>query len=173
MNQRIRSRRFRPALGLALSMLTVAVLLLGCSADSTRKDHGILSGQVIYQGKPLTGGTIRFFQAGRPPAIFAIWADGSYSAELPVGPARVAFETESVKYKSREMMLKRWEEHWQENPDNVDISKVPKKDKKFNLGSSSATFVYVEIPAPYKEPDTSGVTHEVVEGDQDRDFDLK
>jgi hypothetical protein len=154
-------------------LLVVLVLFLGFVAPSGcskmgRKDTGVIIGKVIYQGEPLTGGNIHFFHGKEKSRGFPIRGDGTFWAEVAVGPARVAVETESAKYQgSREEMMKKWRET--AGPEYVDL----KQEKTPVPPSSAAKVVYKQIPARFAHPDKSGLTHDVVPGEQQRDFELK
>jgi len=139
----------------------------GCAPETERKNTGVITGKVIYQGQPLPGGAIHFFVGDGPPFAFAIRADGTFVAEVPVGPATVAVETESAKYKgSREEMMKKWRKI--AGPEYVHM-----KQEKLPFGSpSSPSIVYKEIPARFSDPNQSGLTHDVIPGAQKRNFEL-
>jgi hypothetical protein len=154
-------------------LLIVLVMFLGlaappgCSSRTVRKDMGIITGKVIFQGAPLPGGNIHFFHGQDRPLGFPIRGDGTFVAEVPVGPARVAVETESAKYQGdRDEMMKKWRERAGEY--------VHLKQEKMVLPERSGLkVVYKEIPTRFAHPDKSGLTHDVVPGEQQRDFELK
>jgi len=140
----------------------------GCMPPGARKTTGVITGKVIYQGEPVPGGAIHFFVGDGPPLAFAIRGDGTFVAEVPVGPARIAVETESAKYKgSREEMMKKWREI--AGPEYVHM----KKEKLAFPTSSAPKIVYKEIPERFSDVDKSGLTYDVVPGEQQRDFELK
>jgi hypothetical protein len=68
--------------------LVVLTALTGCAGQ------GDVSGVVKYQGKPLTAGTISFYDEGRGVWSGAIATDGSYSIKgVPIGKAKIAVTT--------------------------------------------------------------------------------
>jgi hypothetical protein len=153
--------------GLSLAGLASVFILSGCSSSGTRPNLAIVQGVVYYQDKPLSGGTIHFVRPDKKKTTFFIRGDGTYGGEVPFGSARVAIETDSVKYYDRETMLKMWQEksgyealtEHQKNP------KLP--------GITAPKLVYVKIPDHYSDPDRSNLSCEIEEGVQDVDFYLK
>src|SRR5262245_8406822 len=83
---------------------------VGCESRPTRPGYGTVHGNVYFQGKPLQGGVIHFLQGEKKLAALWINNAGIYSGEIPVGEATVAIETESVRFRDREFMLKKWQE---------------------------------------------------------------
>lgn len=140
-------------------------MLAGCSHSGARSDMGLIEGKVSFQNKLLPGGTIHFFQEQEKVGSFMIRGDGSYAAEVPLGPAKVAVETVSVKYQDREVILKVMKEH------GFDVD--PKQRKPESPAFTGLKQAYVEIPEHYSDPEKSGLEHKVVHGRQTRDFDLK
>jgi hypothetical protein len=142
--------------------------LLGCSPRTARKDTGIVTGKVIYQGEPLPGGAIHFFWGNNQSRGVAIRGDGSFVAELPVGPVKVAVETDTAKYHgNREDMMKLWRDTAGEDFVHMKQEKLP------GPPSSAPKVVYKKIPAYYADSNKSGLTYEVLPGEQQRDFELK
>jgi hypothetical protein len=150
-----------------LVLILGSILPSGCSRTG-RQNMGVITGKVIYQGVPLTGGAIHFFPDKDRSRGFAIRGDGTFVAEVPVGLARVAIETDSAKYKgNREEMMKKWRET--AGPEYVHL----KQEKLDSPPSSVPNAVYKQIPARFADPRKSGLTHEVVPGPQQRDFELQ
>lgn len=149
-----------------LVVVSVVLLLVleGCSS-SARNDMGVVEGKVLFQNKPLPGGTIHFFQGQEKVGSFMIRGDGTYSAEVPVGPSTVAVENVSVKYQDREAILKVMKESGYE----VD----PNHRKPDSPAFAGAKLTYVEIPERFSDPEKSGLEHTVVRGRQIFDFELK
>jgi hypothetical protein len=150
-----------------LILFVISVGPSGCSPQTARKNTGVITGKVIYQGEPVPGGAIHFFMGDGPPLAFAIRGDGTFVAEVPVGPAQIAVETDSAKYKgSREEMMKKWRAL--AGPEYVDM----KQEKTPFAPPSGPRITYKEIPARFSDPSRSGLTHDVVPGPQQRDFEL-
>jgi hypothetical protein len=126
-----------------------------------------VSGVVTYQGNPLRGGTIHFLVAGNEKASTWIRGDGTFSLEVPVGVAKVAIETESVKSKDKEAML-------QEEQEQVGPMLLHKKKRsgRQRAASNAPPMVYTPIPEHYSNPDKSGWEAEIVRGEQVLDFPL-
>jgi hypothetical protein len=153
---------------LMVLLLYLGFVAPGCSSRTGRQNTGVITGKVMYQGAPLPGGAIHFIQGEEQWGGFPIRGDGTFVAEVPVGPAKVAVETQSAKNQgSREEMMKKWREA--AGPEYVHL----KQEKMVLPPSSAPTVVYKEIPARFSDPDKSGLTHEVVPGEQQRDFELK
>lgn len=151
---------------LRLATVPIGLMILaGCSSSATRADMGLVEGKISFQNKPLPGGTIHFFQAQEKVGSFMIRGDGAYSAEIPLGPAKVAIETLSVKYQGREAILQVMKES------GFDVD--PEHRQPNSPGFSGAKMTYVEIPEHYSDPEISGLRHKVVPGQQTCDFDLK
>jgi hypothetical protein len=141
------------------------LILAGCSDQATREGFAQVQGKITFLGKPLTGGSIHFFQDQKKVGSFMIRGDGAYAAEVPLGPLKVAIETVSVKYQDRQALLKVMKEQGYEvDPDQRD----PKSPALTALKTA-----YVEIPDRFGDPEKSGLEYTVVRGQQTCDFDLK
>jgi hypothetical protein len=141
------------------------LILAGCSTQTGRDGYGMISGKITFQHKPLTGGSIHFFQDQERVGSFMIRGDGTYAAEIPVGRVTVAVETTSVKYQDREEVLKEMKEK------GFDVPQDHRKPK--SPAFTAAKTAYVDIPERYGDPEKSGLEHNVVPGQHIRDFDLK
>src|SRR5262245_52255536 len=98
-------RFFQPVGCLIVVCFGSLMLVAGCSS-SARSDMGMVQGKITFQSKPLSGGSIHFFLDQEKVGSSMIRGDGSYAAEIPLGPVKVAIETLSVKYQDREVILK-------------------------------------------------------------------
>jgi hypothetical protein len=155
------------AYSLTLIVMPVVFLAPGCARTSGRTDMGSVQGTITYEGSPLRGGTIHFIQSRKTKISLWIRADGTYSGDVPLGPAKVAIETESVQYKDREFMLKKWQE-------TVGPNLVHKKKQQVVLpGEPAEKMVYTRIPERYSNPEQSGLRVEVHAGNQQCDFALE
>jgi hypothetical protein len=82
--------RVAPACALAAAL----ALLAGCSGPD---DRGTVSGEVTIDGKPLSGGLIRFEPTdGKSPAADAPITDGKYTASVPLGEVKVLIRASKV-----------------------------------------------------------------------------
>jgi hypothetical protein len=131
-----------PSLGVrAMSWLTLVWLACGCGPRFAN-----MSGTVTYQGKPVAGGTITFFDAGNRAASGAILPDGSYAvAKVTVGRARIAVVA----------------------PMDIPFQGL---DERGGKGAPTAT---APLPAKYNDPEQSGLTCDVLGGDQKYDISLE
>jgi hypothetical protein len=81
------------------ALLCLAILAAAAQARPAKKT-GTIMGKVTYKGKPLPGGTVTFHPAKGKAITGIIQPDGTYAVkDVPLGPAKVAIETESVKPK--------------------------------------------------------------------------
>jgi hypothetical protein len=151
-------------LGLVAAVLALAALA-GCRRGSGRENAGTVWGTVYFQDRPLPGGTIHFVRSKADKTSLWIRGDGTYSGEIPVGQAKVAVETESVKFTDRDTMFKLWRD---KNP-----SLAGKKQKRLDVPRDAPKMVFTRIPDAYANPETSGLTCEVVAGEQKQDFTLR
>jgi len=126
---------------------------------------GVVEGRVLFQSMPLPGGTIHFFQGQEKVGSFMIRGDGTYAAEVPLGPVTVAVENVSVKYQDRDAILKVMKES------GFDVD--PKQRRPESPANIAAKMSYVEIPERFRHHEKSGLEHVVMRGRQVRDFDLK
>jgi hypothetical protein len=132
----MRERRISPPLlGVAcLGGVAVALLASGCAPR-----YGNLSGSVTYNNKPVTGGTITFFDVSEKPISGEIKPDGTYTvSKVRVGRARIAVTT----------------------PMAIEFKAQGAGDVLPNAPKPPA------IPPRYGDPEKSGLTCDVTEGDQ-------
>lgn len=88
-------------LGAVLLASALSAAIVGCSKhEQTLKDRAIISGVVIYDGKPLPAGTITFQAAdGTTTTAVPIREGGKYSTpRAPLGKNAVSISTISVQY---------------------------------------------------------------------------
>jgi hypothetical protein len=145
--------------------LGIGLLPAGCSGSSGREGFGMVQGKVTFQNQPVTGGTIHFFQDQEKKASAMIRADGTFSAEVPVGQITVAIETLSGKYQARDAAMKLMKE----NGYDVD----PDQRKVYSPALTAPQMKYVEIPERYNDPERSGLECKVERGQQTCNFDLR
>jgi hypothetical protein len=133
------------------------LLAVGCSGSK-----GVVSGKVLYQGKPIRGGTVSFILEKGGVMFCPIEEDGSYTIRnVPPGPVKITVETQSFRplvvpagprSGPPELMKKMME------PQTND----PERAKR-----------YVPIPIHYSDPSKSNLTYTVQSGAQIHDIDLK
>jgi hypothetical protein len=79
----------------ALAVATATLACLGCGGKSSLATATV-KGTVVYQGKPLTEGTIQFVPERGPAANGRIGPDGTFTASIPddggaiAGPNQIA-----------------------------------------------------------------------------------
>ncbi len=78
------SRAFARGLQLSLLGLLIGLTATGCGGMAT------VSGTVKYKNKLLKGGSIQFQASNGTVAESPIGSDGTYTAKVPPGPAKVA-----------------------------------------------------------------------------------
>jgi hypothetical protein len=152
--------------GLGLVLLLAAA---GCGGQ------GRVSGRVLYNGAPLSGGWVTFRPAdSRQNSVAApIEADGSYSAVLPVGPVKVSVDNRELAPRSAEPppelpklspeVLKKLG-----NPAPGKAAPAPGAGR-----SEKASGKYVQIPTRYHDVETSGLDFTVTSGEQPHDIELQ
>jgi len=137
------NKRFASSMAATWAVL-VLVMLTGCHG----KSPGNVSGTVKFDGKPLTAGTITFFDEKNRATSSQINADGTYEvhgvwagqAKIAVAvPLAIAFDSASVPG-AKPMQF---------GPKNVPV-----------------------LPAKYLDAETSGLTCDVRGGDQVHDIEL-
>lgn len=128
-----------------LGAVLLMVLAAGCSRGT-----GNVSGIVKFKGKPLPAGTISFYDEVNGVASSPIDADGSYSvSKVATGTARITVAVPmAISFQGPGM-----------SDDKAALPAVVKQTPS--------------IPPLYYDPAKSGLTCEVVRGDQKQDFDLQ
>jgi hypothetical protein len=141
------------AIGLLLLMLTA-----GCVASTST-----VSGKVVYQGQPLTSGTVTLYGANGAVHASLLDAGGCYSIPgVGRGPAKVTVTTHAA--------IPAGFEKVQPHPDFKPAFKVVLPGSEPG-GAGAKACGYVRIPEKYGNPDQSGLTLEVTGGLQT--FDIK
>ena len=162
----------------------VSVLLVLVFACSSRTNQSSVSGTVMYNGQPVTGGTIHFHSIkpddGKPGADFhrVINPDGTYEiTDLPAEEMMVAVETESInpaggtggmdetKMKGKTGYTK---------PGVImgpDMLKMMKNNNVPQTGQVWGT--YVKIPKKYMNAETSGLRVTLKKGKNNYDPQLE
>jgi hypothetical protein len=128
-----------------LGAVVLMVLAAGCSRGT-----GNVSGTVKFKGKPLPAGTISFYDEVNGVASSPIDPDGSYSvSKVAAGTARITVAV----------------------PMPIRFVSPGMSDVKADLPAEAKRTP--SIPTRYYDPAQSGLTCEVVRGDQTQDFDLQ
>ncbi len=142
------------------SVLVPAVLLLGCARGGKRIEQAEVSGKVLYQGKPLPGGIIKFVGANGFVGMSPIDTDGSYKVEAPVGEVQISVDNR---------MLNRGGVR-NKGPKEPPAAKMERPDRP--QGGKAITGTYVPLPSQYTSPESSGLKYLVQRGPQTHDIEL-
>lgn len=147
-------------------LLAIALVfsLVGCGSVKPQRPSVSLKGVVRYKDQPVTGGTIRLFgnaKNGRSFAEGPINGDGTYSVRnAPLGSVKVVVDTSATRFDTRAMIEKAKEQG------------APLDESKMNLPQGSP-LKFVEIDAKYNDPRKTPVEITIVEGENQRDIDLR
>lgn len=128
----------------------VLPITLGCSKGGG-KNTATITGKVLYNGKPVTGGSLVLHPASGGQFPITLRPDGTFSATgAPHGDMKVTVNTEMLHDMTPAV----------QSPDG----KTPPRQ---DLG------VYVAIPEAYMSPSTTPLTWKIEKGTEDRTFELK
>jgi hypothetical protein len=160
-----RCRRWAARVG----VIVVCALAAGCGGG-----EGKISGQVLYEGKPVPGGWVIFRPAdGRQNTIqVEIDANGHYEATLPTGEVKIAVD-------NRDRPLPTSEEAapGPELPSGIKPPKDAKAEapesKKTSNNSQANSGKYIPLPDKYYDVDKSGLTYKVESGSHTHNIELK
>lgn len=132
--------------------LVVGVILNGCAGGASGPKTGQVSGTVTYQGKPVSGVTVVFHPSSGPVATGTTDDSGEFQLMTskpgdgaPVGMCKVTISA----------------------PTPVGESDPAAAEK-----AAAEAAAQSKIPAKYQSPDSSGLTYDVKEGQNDAKFDL-
>ncbi len=84
-----------------VAALCACLIILGCGDGGEALSDNVITGNVVYQGKPVTGGTVTFYVQTEPTAspqlcTGMIDANGRYEVTFAVpGEARISVQTET------------------------------------------------------------------------------
>ncbi len=132
----------RPLLAAGFGWLALALLASGCGPR-----YGNITGKVTYKGNPIVGGTITFYDSVNQARSSDIKSDGTYTVNrVASGHARVTVAAP------------------------MDISLLGPGGKKTAIGSGEAK--PMQLPVNLGDPEKSGLTYDVIAGDQKKDFAL-
>lgn len=129
---------------LAATVAASIFLVVGCAGS---KKESKVTGKVTYDGQPLGGGNVILQASGEHAQTFkaGIKSDGTYDlAGVPPGEYLVGVETESIKGLSGGMY-------------NMGGMKPPAGAKADPTPQMENAPKYVQIPAKYMDPKTSGL----------------
>jgi hypothetical protein len=133
------------------------LMMLGCAKPDPLNRGATVKGIVKLDGVPLSGGVVVFDSTdGRFNPQSFIRLDGSYIIqEPPLGPCKITVKTSYLRGNAPPLSLK---------------GKVPKA--QFPNYIEEEVGYFTAIPAKYEGADTSGLSIDIVKGDQTKDLDL-
>ena len=144
-------------------MLAGSLALVGCGDAPKSRLHGTIR----YQGKPLTDVTVMFFSPDNQVHRADLKADGSYDVvNVGRGTVRVAFQQGLAKVAARP------------NPSPAAaVAKAGAPEDKAGAKpavapASTPREPSVTLPAMYSTPESSKLTFELTQADQDWSIDL-
>jgi hypothetical protein len=151
----VRAVRLACWLCLPLGLLLPAA---GCKKTPHAADHVDVSGQVLYNGKPVTGGQVTFVTVeGAFASTGSIDEKGNYTIKAPVGEVKIAVDTEML------------------NPSNrgAKMEAARKGAGRPDAGDPNPPKgTYVKIPQKYRTADSSELSYTVTRGSQTHNIEL-
>jgi hypothetical protein len=121
------------------------VLLAGCTRNSPYSPVEV-SGKVLYKGKPVPGGTVKFVTSSGGYAAFAtIDEDGSYRIKSSIGEVKIGIDNRLLRPSPKPR-------------GSIGGHKIPEAEAP-KVDSQKGH--YVPLPTKYYSPDTSGLTYTV------------
>jgi len=143
-------------------LLGLILCVSGLAGCSFGPKQGTVSGKITYKGEPLGNGTVVFIGADNNGGSSQIGPDGTYKiSNMPVGAMKITVETKPVGPSTTGIPGIR----------ESDLGKMPNVEPM--RPTKNTPNRYVKIPDRYKLPSESGLTYEVVPGEQTHDIDLK
>jgi hypothetical protein len=138
--------------------LCLLLLSSGCSAPKSR-----VYGTISYQGKPLTGATIVLICPDNSTSQARVRSDGSYEiASVSRGEVKVAIQADKPRPPPRP------------RPDRSAMAAKDDQAKGAVVGARQPPeYAFASFPAKYGDPNTSGLSFELTDSDQDYSVDLK
>jgi hypothetical protein len=140
------------------ALLCSLLLLCGCSSGDGK--NADVMGKVTYNGAPVPAGTVQLVPLqGGSPQVLVIGPDGAFHVGVvPLGEYKVAIETESVKDMFNRMFPA------QAGP--MDPAQLPAEMR-------AQVPVYVPIPPQYADPNTSGLSWDLKNATEKKNFELQ
>jgi hypothetical protein len=136
------------------------LLLLMLAAGCTRghdHEHVDVSGKVLYKGKPLPGGTVKFVTTTGGYVAFApIDEDGNYQIKAPIGEVKIGLENRLLQLSPSRRGV-------------VGHHRPPEGE----LGPDATKGRFVPLPAKYYSPETSELKYNVENKPQTHDIVLE
>jgi hypothetical protein len=158
--------------GVVLTLL-LGLLSAGCGGSS--KNKNVVYGQVLYQGKPLPGGTVTFFTPDKGAFSNLITPEGTYAIhKVPVGQVKIAVQPPRPRQANPVMQAMMKDKEKQISPEEREKMLPAQKEKaKDESSTPAAAESAVTIPARYSDPEKSGLELMVTGGRQAHNIELK
>jgi len=156
---------------LGMGLLILLPIVAGCAPGK-----GKVSGQVLYNNKPLPGGEVTFRPANprHDPVVVTLDEHGNYEAVLPVGEVKVSVENRHLQPRpslgERPALKLPLSPEARKAIGSVPAEKPapPKEENKAEKPHGQ----YVPIPERYHDIDTSKLEFNVEGGNQQHDIPL-
>jgi hypothetical protein len=147
----------------AFFLLLLGLLVAGCGSKGT------ISGRVLYQGKPVPGGTVIFVTKDKGAMRCPISAEGNYTIEkVPAGEVKIVVLDREMSKSGKLKMVEK-----AVRSGMVKKEQLPPDIKKELESSSTASGQPIRIPANYADADKSGLACTVTGSTQTYDIELK
>ncbi len=148
--------------------LLVLALAAGCGGQGT------VTGQVLYNGKPVRGGWVTFrpADAGKNTVNAPLDADGNFTATLPAGEVRIAVDNRELEDQAADRRTAPTLPPELKLPPGVKPGGEPPPPAQKTAPPKSHG-LYVPIPEKYYDVDTSNLTYTVKTGVQAHNIELK
>jgi hypothetical protein len=170
---------------IALAGITTLLTLVPLAATGCGGGTGTVSGQVLFQGKPLPGGVVIFrsVDTSLNPVSATLDADGKYEATVPVGEVKVTVDNRSLKNPPTGPVGVTAGPEGNQRPRGLPkgVPVAPPggmggegaKDKDVpTITPTKQVGTYVAIPERYFDPDASGLSLKVSRGSQTFNIEL-
>jgi hypothetical protein len=152
----------------------VLLVLVGCANRSQAPAR--ISGRVTYKGQPVKAGNITFHTAENTPFPSSLGTDGSYEiVDMATGPMTVTVETESMNPEKKAQSYPTRGNPAGSKAAAMDAMRIAAEKESGGGGPMSKEEMaarYVKIPEKYSSPKTSGLTVNISNGRQSKDFEL-
>ena len=137
------------------SAACVLVYLVGCGPRT-----GVVSGEVVYKGKPVPGGLLTFrpVDESQNSASYELAKDGKFKIELPVGEMQICIDNRE--FEPRPATLPAMPPGMSLPPDVLKSMQASSKE------SSKVSDRWVKLPEKYYDIGTSGLKITVKGGEQ-------
>jgi hypothetical protein len=143
-------------------------LLQGCGPG-----RGEVHGQVTYQGKAVSRGSVVMVGDDRKPIVGRIEADGKYSIQgVPAGIVRIAVLSPNPGEVSNSIRRSPQNMKGPANFKSKFGSQIAQSDE-LETGGKGARSKWFRLPQQYEDPDTSGITTEIRRGDNAFNIELR